>query len=58
MKVQVVKDKHGKTLATFETKSGEAKLEPTLQEGHKLEEMEVPEHYVKNLSVVYKSATR
>lgn len=58
MKIHVVKDKQGKTLATFEKKNEGPKLEPQLHAGHSIEEMEVPERYISNLNVVYKTGTR
>lgn len=56
MKISVIKDKHGKTLASYESKSSEAKLEPQLKEGQKVEVQEVPEHYISDLKVIYKKA--
>lgn len=58
MKIQVVKDKYGKTLATFEKKNDGPKLEPQLHAGHSIEEVEVPEHYISDLNAVYKTGTR
>ncbi len=56
MKISIIKDKHGKTVASYEAKGGEGKLEPKLQEGQKVEAQEVPEHYISDLKVVYKKA--
>ena len=58
MKIHVVKDKQGKALATFEHTDKGPKLEPQLQSGQSIEEMEVPERYISNLHVVYKTGTR
>jgi hypothetical protein len=55
MKVHVVKDKDGKTIASFEgpATSG-VKLEPTKEKDHKVEEIEVSENYASNLHLLYK----
>ena len=56
MKISVIKDKHGKTVASYESKSSQAKLEPQLKDGHKIEVQDVPEHYISDLKVIYKKA--
>ena len=54
MKINVVKDKAGKTIATFETaKGGGAQIVPALKEAHQVEELEVPENYKTDLSAIY-----
>ena len=58
MKILILKDKHGKTLATFEKKKEGPKFELHLQAGHSIEEMEVPERYISDLNAVYKTDTR
>lgn len=51
MKISVIKDKSGKTIATFPGASSDGlKAEPVLTEGHKVEETEAPE----DLSKLYK----
>jgi hypothetical protein len=58
MKIHVVKDQHGRPLASFEPMASGPKLEPKLGEGHKVEELEVPEKYTSDLKVLYKTGTR
>lgn len=60
MKVHVLKNRSGKVLATFEpAESSGLKLEPQVPKGHKVEELEVPEDYITQLTVIYqKKATR
>ncbi|NYF79112.1 hypothetical protein [Granulicella arctica] len=54
MKINVVKDKSGKTIATFESASGDGpKLVPVLPEGHKVEQLEVAANYQSNLGSIY-----
>jgi len=55
MKVQVVRDRDGKAVASFEQKpAGALRLEPKVPAGHKVEEIEVPENYAANLAALYK----
>ena len=60
MKIQVVKDKHGNTVASFEhATASSTKLEPTLhKDHHQVEEVEVPNDYLSNLHVLYKPRKR
>jgi len=54
MKINVVKDKSGKVIATFEAATGHgATLTPVLPEGHKVEEIEVAANYKENLAALY-----
>jgi len=54
MKIQAVKDPHGKVIATFEAATGHgATLTPVLPAGHKVEELEVADNYRENLGAVY-----
>jgi hypothetical protein len=55
MKVNVLKKKSGKIIATFEAKStSDIKLEPQVSKGQTVEEMEMPEDYVSQLDTIYK----
>lgn len=56
MKIQVVKDSTGHVVATFERRASGSHLEPQLQAGQRVEELEVAENYVANLGTVYKAA--
>lgn len=58
MKIQVVKDSTGHVLATFERRSTGSHLEPQLEAGQKVEEVNVAENYVANLKTVYQAAKR
>jgi hypothetical protein len=55
-KVHVVKDQHGRPVATFahDPKSSNAKAEPKILEGHRVEEVEVPDNFAANLHGIYK----
>jgi hypothetical protein len=54
MKINVVKDKAGKIVATFENASGDgASAAPVLTTGHKVEEMEVADNYRSHLSKLF-----
>jgi hypothetical protein len=55
MKINVVKDKSGKVVATFQTASGDgAQVKPITADGQKVEAAEVPDNYHSNLTSVYK----
>lgn len=55
MQINVVKDKSGKVLATFQSGSGNgAQAKPISSAGHKVEQLEVPENYRSNLGTIYK----
>jgi hypothetical protein len=59
MKVSVVKDEHGKVVATFEhTVDGPPTLKPALKPGEKVHEVEAPEDYKKNISTFYEQHSR
>lgn len=55
MKIQVVKDASGKAIASFDAASGSAgvTVTPVLPDGHRVEEVEVPDNYLEDLSVLY-----
>ena len=54
MKIFAIKDKSGKTVATFENNSKDgATVTPVLTNGHTVHEMEVAENYQSNLSALY-----
>lgn len=55
MKINVVKDASGKTIASFENASGSAgvTVTPVLPDGHSVEEVEVPDNYTEDLSILY-----
>jgi len=57
MKINVLKDKNGKVIATFEKAVGHAhdapSVAPVLEEGHKVDEMEVEDNYKADLKAFY-----
>jgi hypothetical protein len=54
MKINVLKDKKGKVIATFEKAVGDApSVAPVLEEGHKVEEMDVDPNYKADLKAFY-----
>ena len=54
MKIHAVKDKAGKVLATFESIAGEKpSITPVLEDGHRLEEMEVADNYRDQIKAFY-----
>lgn len=55
MKIKVVKDPSGNIIASYEDTPGHAGLSvaPVLPDGHKVEELEVPENYAENLRLLY-----
>lgn len=54
MKLNIVKDKSGKVVATFENAQGDGpSVTPDLNGGHTLHEIEVAENYRENLHAVY-----
>jgi hypothetical protein len=55
MKIQVVKDASGRVVASYEAASGSAAatVTPVLPDGHRMEEVEVPDNYLEDLSVLY-----
>ena len=60
MKINLVKDKEGKVVATFEHPStpGGPSSRPKLKPGHTLHEVEAPEDYMANLKALYKQHSR
>lgn len=55
MKIQVVKDKSGKTIGSFESASAAgATVSPVLDEGQKVETMDVGSDYHDKLTDLYK----
>ncbi len=54
MKIQAVKDKNGKVVATYHEANGRGpSAEPVLEPGHKVEEMEVADNFHENLKAFY-----
>lgn len=53
MKINVVKDRSGKVVATFETTGGAMTMTPVLNPGERVEEMEVHPNYHENLAAFY-----
>jgi hypothetical protein len=59
VKVHVVRDEKGKVVATFERKPvGEISLEPVLEKGHTVQEVEAEEGYHTNLKAFYERHAR
>jgi hypothetical protein len=60
MKIQVVKDSSGKAIASFDAASGSAgvTVTPVLPEGHSIEEVEVPDNYLEDLSTIYPDSAK
>ena len=61
MKINVVRDRSGKVVASFEAPNGHGgstALMPVLQAGEKIEELEVPDNYRQHLAVLYTASTR
>ena len=55
MKINVVKDKSGKVIATFQSVSGNGpQVKPIAKDDIKVEMAEVPDNYHSNLSSIYK----
>ncbi len=54
MKVQAVKDKNGKVVATFHKSNGQTPgVEPVLGQGQTVHEMDVPEDFHHNIKAFY-----
>ena len=54
MKLNIVKDKAGKVIATFENAQGDGpSIAPDLNGGHTVHEIEVAENYQQNIHAVY-----
>jgi hypothetical protein len=59
MKVNLVKDKEGKVVATFETPpSGGPSIAPKLKPGHKVHTVDAPDDYKKDFTAFYKKHSR
>jgi hypothetical protein len=59
MKVNVVKDEHGKVVATYENATpGGPSVKPMLKPGHRVHEVEAPEDYKKDIKVFYEHHSR
>jgi hypothetical protein len=59
MKVSVVKDKHGKVIATYEHGgSGGTTLKRALKSGETVHEVDAPDDYAKNIKEFYKHHSR
>jgi len=55
MKINIVKDKAGKVIATFEKAVGEGpSIAPELDQTHTVHEIEVKENYRQDIQAVYK----
>jgi hypothetical protein len=60
MIIQVVKDASGKAVASFEAASrgADVTVTPVLPDGHTVEEVEVPDNYREDLSVLYSDSAK
>ncbi len=59
MKLNIVKDKAGKVVATFEKVHGEgASVTPVLDGSHSVHEIEVEEKYLHNIDTIYKQHSK
>jgi hypothetical protein len=54
MKIQAVKDKNGKVVATYQKATGHAlSVEPVLEPGQMVEEMEVADNFHERIEAFY-----
>jgi hypothetical protein len=54
MKIQAVKDKNGKVVATYHKATGQVpSVEPVLEPGHTIDEMEVADNFHEDLKAFY-----
>ena len=54
MKINVVKDKHGKVIATYENAvAGGPSIKPVLQPGHTVQEVEAEKNYTADIKAIY-----
>ena len=59
MKLNIVKDKAGKAVATFEkAQGGGPSVTPELDHNHTVHEVEVAENYMHNIEAVYKQHSK
>jgi hypothetical protein len=59
MKLNIVKDKSGKVIATFEHAVGDApSVTPELDNGHSLHEVEVADNYRQDIQAVYRQHSK
>jgi hypothetical protein len=59
MKVNVIKNEHGKVVATYENSvPGGPSLRPVLEPGHKVHEVEAAADYTKDIDSFYKTHSR
>jgi hypothetical protein len=59
MKVNLVKDEHGKVVATFENPTADgASVRPMLEPGHTVHEVEAEENYHADLKAFYEHHSR
>jgi hypothetical protein len=59
MKINVVKDEHGRVVATFEDPAaGAPSLRPVLKAGHTVQRVEAAESYKKDIQAFYKQHSR
>ena len=55
MKLNLVKDKAGKVIATYEpAQSGGPSVTPELDQSHTLQEIDVADNYLHNVDAIYK----
>jgi hypothetical protein len=54
MKIQAIKDRNGKVVATYQRATGHAlSVEPVLEPGHRVEEMEVADNFHEDVKAFY-----
>jgi hypothetical protein len=54
MKIQAIKDKNGKVIATYHKSTSQGlSVEPVLEPGHAVSEMEVADDFHENLKAFY-----
>ncbi len=59
MKLNIVKDEHGKVIATFEHPApGSPGLKPVLPPGHQVHEVDAPDNYKADLKALYEQHSR
>ncbi len=59
MRINVVRDEHGKVVATFENAAaGGPAIKPVLKAGHTVRQVEAPENYRAELKSFYKQHSK